>query len=68
MATTITATDVITNLTIVNAPFEYVVTVVTPVAEAIASIEEFIADTKEFDPANTAALVEAEAQLAQLQA
>ena len=49
-----------------GAPVEYGFKLVTPIAEAIASIEEFIADSKEHAPSDTASLAMAEAQLAEL--
>ena len=56
-------------LTITLGPVEYVFTGLDiSEGEAIASIKEFIADSKEFDAANFAAIALAEAQLAALDA
>ena len=49
-----------------GAPVEYGFMLVTAVSEAIASIESFIADVKEFAPSDTASLAMAERQLAEL--
>jgi hypothetical protein len=47
---------------------EYVVNMITPVVECIASIKAFIADSKEFAPLDTAAIATAEAQIAKFEA
>ena len=47
---------------------EYVVHTITPVSECIASIKEFIADSKEFAPLDTHSIAIAERQLAQFEA